>query len=221
MAEQSITPEVRKSITEAVAKAREASGNAVYLGALATALVVEHDQIGAGRLYPTQADYATAMGVSPSYVVKYKRIAKAISKGITPDTEGWGYVTTHAGDKSVAAVIDAPKATKTKIVAAAKAEAKRQRDARAKRAATPPAPRVTAAEKAAKAKAEAEAKAKAEAAEAAKVLTPAQRVDAALMVLREDLPTLTAAEWTRVSKIMTGLTDRENLNRSKSAKVPA
>jgi hypothetical protein len=225
MTENTITPDVKNTITEAVKQAREANGNAVYLAALATELVVRHDQIGAGRIYPTQADYASALGVSPSYVVKYKRIAKAVAKGITPDTDGWGYVTTHCGDKPVAAVIDGPKATKTKIVAAAKAEAKRQRDERARKAANQT-PRMTADERKAKAKAEAAAKAKAEAAakreaeaaaaKAAADMAPEARVRAALKVLREDLPKVDDAEWAKVAKIMVGLAERENLNRAKA-----
>jgi hypothetical protein len=170
----------RDAIVAAVQTARESSGQARYLQAVATGLVVKADAIGEGRMYASQKDYATALDVSQAAVSGLKNLAVAIDLGLDTENKAWGLVSRRAGN--IGKAVRDPKATLPKVVAAAKAaEAKVKADAAAKVGK----PTVTADEKAASDG-------------TTEPTTPRQQADAALDTLRSVLADLTGADRTAI-----------------------
>jgi hypothetical protein len=123
----SISPEVRAEIIGRVESARLSGGKARFEMAQATGLVVEHGAIGTGRLYPTQGDYAHALGVSPSNVTALKRLAVLIGKGLTYDPakgSAWNLLSSEVNTSEVVAVLEQKNPTVAKATGAAKAAVK-------------------------------------------------------------------------------------------------
>lgn len=192
-----LSPEVRAEIVARVGEAKAKGAEARFVMAQATALVLEHRAIGEGRIYPTQADYAAALGVSASAVSGLKVLAVAVGKGLTPDHTSWGVISSKAGNLgavakdpkvTLAALTRAAKAAKAKDEAAAKAKAGKASD-----------PRATAAEKTAKAdaaKAKADGGVYAEVQEALRVIRAARKAGslspAQVRATRNTLATLLA-----------------------------
>lgn len=202
-----LSPALRTRITKAVSDAKSASGNATYLQAVATGLVVEYRQIGEGGLYRTQGDYAAAIGTSNSNVSRLKNISRVIALGMGADHADFTTVCTYAHVGAMTTMLNGPRPSVAKAVKVAKAAAKDNSGKRADKAATP---RKDAATKAAD-------KAAGEVKEVAVTLTPTQRVQAALQVLSSEAKNLSDEEWTEVGKALATIVKRERTIRTKTA----
>lgn len=115
-----------KGMQNLARSAQRANGNAEVSArkariqsAVATAVAVRDGFLGgASPLYPTQGEYATAIGASPAGVTQLKRLGAALLVGLDPvaDPETWNALSGTAGTKFVGNVLDSDSLTLDMVV---------------------------------------------------------------------------------------------------------
>lgn len=129
--EPTFTPEQAEEMRQRVDSARVLGRDAVIEQAKVTHAVVSLGMIGKGKVWESQEDYATALGVSGGTISGLKTLGKAMSLGLAPEHPAWDAV--YAKRQSLGKV--ASKATRLNTITA---EAKRLAKPRAVASASEP-----------------------------------------------------------------------------------